>query len=93
MIVSTRARNLLIRISKSEDEELVQEDGAGSWIDCDKVAGRDVMELIRFCLISTEEAMDCKYRRWHVNEEGRALIADPEYRPMITRKKGSHDHH
>lgn len=82
--VSTRLRNLCIKLRDSDDKELVYEKGAGWWIDCDKAFAPDVRGLLRYALISQESwGGNDKYQVWMLNEEGRALCDDQYYKPLI----------
>jgi len=64
--------------------DLVYERGAGWWSGTGEVSGQLTRQLIRLCLISMEpDSREGEFERWCVNEEGRALLADPMYRPKI----------
>lgn len=83
-IVSTRARNLLKRLMASEDRELVYEPGAGWWLDADQIAGRDAMELRRFCLIREINFQGARMTVYVPDEsEAQRLAEDPAYVPEI----------
>ena len=88
-MLSTRARNLLRRISESEDGELVRNVPGGCWVDDHQVNGRDVMELLRYCLIHCDLGFGTNYEVFSLNEEGRAILVDPNYQPLILRAIGS----
>ncbi len=81
--VSVGALNLLRRIDCEEDKELVYEQGGGWWVGSDTTTGRYALELIRFCLLRQEHEQGESFERYTLNEEGRAALADEDYKPMI----------
>lgn len=84
-VVPVGVLNLLRRVDADEDQELVYETGAGWWVGCDRVGSRwaklaTQLVLVGLCSTYTPgEGME----RWSLNEEGRALLADPTYVPKI----------
>jgi hypothetical protein len=92
-VISARARNLLKRITESEDGEIVWGKGGGWWLDADQINGRDAWELIRACLLSCgqERGFGTEFERWVPNSEAKDAISDPAYIPLIIRAKRAQD--
>jgi hypothetical protein len=81
-MISTRAVNLLRRIADSEDGEFVYSSPGGWWVDDHQASARDAFELLRYCLIHKDYG-DEKYEVYSINEDGRGLLAAPNYTPRI----------
>lgn len=89
-VVPRRVRNLCVRISESEDEELTYERGAGWWVGFDRVRGTVCKEALRFCLLRVDSFCDGDdYQIYELNEEGRALVDDASYEPEILKHIGT----
>ena len=65
-----------------DDGELVCE-GRCCWVGLDTVSRAKVYELLRLCLIRDVTDQNGKMERYTLNEEGRAMLDNPEYVPMI----------
>lgn len=68
------------------DGELVVE-GREAWYGLHRTSPSVVNNLLRLCLIRDEGgdgfASESRMRRYSVNEEGRKIVSDPEYRPQV----------
>lgn len=62
--LSSRGRNLVKKIAKSEDGEVVYEHGAGWWVGPRRVASRDVYELIRANVLRADSFNTEKFQRY-----------------------------
>lgn len=95
MYLTPRVREILIRMrnrtdtEEYEDAELVEFIPGGWWIGDEKVHGRVGWFLLRHCLISSDDfTLSGGYRRachYHINEEGRKVLEDPNYIPVVDR--------
>lgn len=82
-MITTRALNLLKRIAASEDGELVRSVPGGWWVDDHQVNGRDATELIRYVLLHLDYGHREDYEIYSINEEGRNLLSNSNYKPSI----------
>ena len=75
--LSLRQREILAQMHKqadSDDGELVYERGVG-YLGLDRVGGRTVFALLRFCAISLEPYSEIgEVERYRINETGRKLL-------------------
>ncbi len=76
--LSRRALNLLRRISKSDETEMVWAKPGGWWVDCDQVAGRDAFELIRAAAITNPsgDPVGDTYQRWEITGRGNDFLLE-----------------
>lgn len=74
----------LLKAMEPEDAELTVE-RLQCWVDYERFHPRTVKQLLTYCLISQDQYTDGAYRIYTLNEEGRTLLADPEYRPVISK--------
>ncbi len=68
--------------SSKDDGELVVE-GREVWYGLHRTNVATVNSLLRLCLIHDETINEAPVRRYVLNEEGRAIITRPNYKPMI----------
>jgi hypothetical protein len=83
--VDTAEMNLLRRIVESEDGELVCSRPGGWWVGNEKVSGKIAMNLLRLALIRVEYNDSDSYVIYGVNQDGRRVLEDPDYEPMMLR--------
>ena len=63
-------------------EELVRAVPGGWWLDTEQIGGAVGWKLLRYCLISATSMPD-DMERYSINEEGRKVLADPAYVPLM----------
>src|SRR5208282_1707038 len=84
VILSKAAWKLLKVLAADPDGELTCE-GLSCYTDDDQSwHPRTVMQLLRYCLIRLDPFCKDSYKIYTLNEEGRTLANNPEYRPLIT---------
>lgn len=86
-MISAAAKRTLVRMQEAEDDdeyggEIVCE-GRVCYVGLDRISKATVFELLRYVLISDESEQGKGVERYTINEEGRAMVADPNYRPKI----------
>ena len=87
-MISAGAMRILKRMTEAEaieeweDAEIVC-DGRTCYVGLDSISKACVYELLRFVLISDESEQGKGVERYSLNEEGRAMVADPNYVPKI----------
>lgn len=59
------------------------EKGAGWWLGYDRPFAPDCVKLLRYTLVSRRDTGNDILERYELNEEGRALCEDPDYKPLI----------
>jgi hypothetical protein len=70
-----------------DDEELVWEKGGGWWIGDRRTNGKVGIRLLLLCLVSaSQDSHTGKFERYDINEEGRRIIREDDYVPLIRRK-------
>ena|ERR1035437_9597601 len=84
--LTTRTRNLLIRIRDSEDGEIVFNEGGGWWVDDHQVNGQNAMDLIRLCLLRADSFNRDDYQIYELYEESRKIIDDIKYVPLVVKE-------
>lgn len=90
MTLSVAARRVLQRMKAAEDAddldnaEIVCE-GRICYVGLDRTTKGVVYELLRYVLIHDDSEQGKGVERYTLNEEGRAILADPNYVPLITR--------
>ena len=65
-----------------DDAEIVCE-GRYCYVGLDSISKATVNELLRLILISDDSDQNGKMERYSLNEEGRAMVNDPNYIPKI----------
>jgi hypothetical protein len=63
-----------------DNAEIVQ-DGDQCWLGDERISPRTVNRLLQLCLIRHEAMGGCDH--YTINEEGRRMVADPNYTPLI----------
>ena len=87
-MISKAAMRALVRMKDAEsadnldDAEIVCE-GRTCYIGLDLIAKATVNELLRLVLIRDDSDQNGKVERYSINEEGRAILDDPNYIPKI----------
>lgn len=85
-MISNAATHLLTKLVEAEDDDLygaeVVCEGRSCYIGLDTVSKATVNELLRLCLLHSDTEHS-SIERYSINEEGRAILADPEYVPQI----------
>lgn len=86
-MISKAATRLLNQLVKAEDDtvygaEVVCE-GRSCYIGLNHVRKATVNELLRLCLLSDDTDQNSSVERYSINEEGRAILRNPEYVPKI----------
>lgn len=76
------AHKMLLALRDGEDHYVAAE-GREVWVDDCKFSRRTLNVLIRLCLISLDSLSREKPEIWEINSEGREIIDDPAYVPMI----------
>lgn len=88
LVLSNAARKALKRMKAAEDAddlysaEIVCE-GRECYVGLDRIAKATVFELLRYVLIHDDSEQGKGVERYTLNEEGRAILADPNYQPKI----------
>ncbi len=88
IVISNAARRVLEKLKEAEDAdelfdaEIVCE-GRVCYVGLDTIAKRTVNELLRLVLISDNATVEKAIERYSLNEEGRAILEDPNYVPKI----------
>ena len=87
-MISQAAMRILTRLKAAEDAddldaaEVVCE-GRTCYLDLDTVSKAKVYELLRLVLLRDVTDQNGKIERYTLNEEGRAMVDDPNYMPKI----------
>ena len=89
--LSIRAFQLLERLYEAEREERYEDaeivcDGRECWIGLEKTSRQIVYQLLRLCVIG--DVSDGGTERYTLNEEGRKVVNDPTYVPIICKTLG-----
>lgn len=58
-------------------------EGLQVWVDLKKFHRSTLNGLLRYCLVSEDAFSNGKTQTWVLNEEGRKIIDDPDYVPLI----------
>ena len=77
------AERVLRLMEKEEDGELVWSIPGGWWVGAEQVDGRCGMRLLRLVLIHDEDCGGNEMHHFTINEEGRKVLDDPDYVPII----------
>lgn len=87
-MISKAAMRILTQMKDAEDvddfddAEIVCE-GRSCYVGLDSISKATVNELLRLVLIHDDNDQGSKMERYSLNEEGRAMVADPNYVPKI----------
>lgn len=87
-MISRAAMRILTRLKAAEDAddlyaaEVVCE-GRVCYVDLDTVSKAKVYELLRLVLLRDDSEQGKGFERYSLNEEGRAMVDDPNYVPKI----------
>ena len=82
-LISTVAHRMLKALQEGDDTYALVE-GSQVWVDFTQFSYCTFLQLLRLCLISQEPSSNgSKTEIWYLNEEGRRVIDDPAYVPMI----------
>lgn len=76
-------RLLRAMLALEGEDELTHATPGGWWLGTNKVSGRTCYALLRLVLIRRESDSRDTYERFTLNEDGRAILADPDYVPRI----------
>ena len=85
-MISAAATRVLTAMLEAEvsdeldDAEVVCDKGS-CYLGLDTVSKRTVNELLRLCLVGYDDSGGAEH--YTLNEEGRKMVADPEYVPII----------
>ena len=79
---------ILTRLKEAEDADNLDDaeivcEGRTCYVGLDTVSKATVFELLRLVLISDDSEQGKGVERYSLNEEGRAMVADPKYIPKI----------
>jgi hypothetical protein len=89
-MLSAAAHKTLARMKTAEDADELADaeivcEGRECWIGLTKIARRTLNELLRLCLVHDDSEQGKGVERYTLNSEGRAMVADPNYVPMIAK--------
>ena len=65
--------------------------GGGWWLGYSRVRTKTALELLRQCLISANDSGGGAVTYYHINDWGRARLADPTFVPPLHDDKGVSD--
>ena len=87
-MISKGAMRILERLKAAEDADELDDaeivcEGRVCYVGLDTVSKAKVYELLRYVLIRDDSEQDKGVERYSLNEEGRAIVADPSYVPKI----------
>jgi hypothetical protein len=86
MRLSPRTREVLQTMVDHADEHegtLTHATPGGWWLGDEQVGGQIGYHLLRLCLITEESYCSDDVKHYRLNEEGRSVLTDPNYLPMI----------
>lgn len=86
VILSKAAKRILARLKEAEDADILEDaeivcEGRACYVGLVAVSKAAVYELLRLVLIRDDSGGGLE--RYSLNEEGRAMLADPDYIPKI----------
>ncbi len=87
-MISQAALRVLTRMKQAEDADNLDDaeivcDGRAVYVGLDSISKATVNELLRLVLIRDDSDQGSKVERYSLNEEGRAMVNDPNYVPKI----------
>lgn len=72
-----------MRDDEDTNGELVYEQGAGWWVGLRQIRQNTAFKLLHLCLIHRESTYRSDFEVYTLNEEGRKIIDDTNYKPLI----------
>ena len=89
-MISASAKRILERLKAAEDADELYDaeivcEGRTCFVGLDTVSKAKVYELLGLVLIRNDGEPGASLERYSLNEEGRALLADPLYIPKIVK--------
>ena len=95
-MISRAANRILERLKAAEDSDNLDDaeivcEGRTCFVGLDTVSKATVYELLRLVLIRDDSDQGKGVERYSLNEEGRALLADPDYIPQIVKVLAERD--
>ncbi len=87
-MISKAAMRVLTRLKDAEDADNLDDaeivcDGRTCYVGLTSIAKATVNQLLRLVLISDDSDQGGGMERYSLNEEGRAMVNDPNYIPKI----------
>lgn len=88
LLLSNAAIFVLRRMKAAEDDDNLDDaeivvEGRTCYIGLRLISKATVNELLRLCLIQDDSDQNGKLERYTINEEGRAILSNPTYKPQI----------
>ena len=87
-MISNAAMRILTQLKAAEDDDNLDDaeivcEGRYCYVGLDSISKATVNELLRVVLIRDDSDQNGKLERYSINEEGRAMVNDPNYIPKI----------
>ncbi|WP_371436350.1 hypothetical protein [Polaromonas sp.] len=85
-MMTTACDKVLKRMLAAEEADLLEDaeivcDGNSCWVGDMQIRKETVTRLLQLCLVRSEDMGGCEH--YTLNEEGRAMAKDTNYRPQI----------
>ena len=87
-MISKAAMRVLTQMKAAEDTDDLDDaeivcEGRSCYVGLDSISKATVNELLRLVLVRDDSDQGKGMQRYSLNEEGRAMVADPDYVPKI----------